>query len=394
MRPREHGASNLDSVVRKGSVDVAEQLFIGLMSGTSRDGLDAVLVGLDDQQFRLICARMTPYPDSIGVPLWKLVESAHCRLDELGRLHTQFGEFAAACIDNLLREAQIPANRVVAVGFSGHTIFHQPEPPNAFSLQLGNPNIVAARTGIDTVADLRGMDVAVGGQGAPLLPAFHAWQFASAEESRIVVNVGGIANLTRLAPGKPIVGFDSGPANTLMDAWARRHSIGDYDDGGRWATSGRVNADLLRLLQDDEYFARQPPKSTGLEHFNLDWLDRRLTVLGDLPSEDVQATLLELTAISITESAKAVCPELSRLIVCGGGCYNTALMNRLRALLPQVTIETSDAHGIAPEWVEAAGFAWFARSRLEGRPANVPSVTGARRHVDLGGVYSGRKYDD
>ncbi len=380
--------------MRKGSVDVAEQLFIGLMSGTSRDGLDAVLVGLDDQSFRLIGARMTPYPDSIGVPLWKLVESARCDLEELGRLHTQFGEFAAACVDDLLRDAQISASQVTAIGFSGHTVFHKPEPPNAFTLQLGNPNIVAARTGIDTVADLRGMDVAVGGQGAPLLPAFHAWWFSSPDESRIVVNVGGIANLTRLVPGQPIVGFDSGPANTLMDAWARRHSIGDYDAGGRWAKSGRVNADLLRTLLSDDYFARKPPKSTGLEYFNLNWLDRHLSVLGDLRPEDVQATLLELTVASITESATNVCPRLDRLIVCGGGCYNTALMDRLRALLTPVTIETSDVHGIAPEWVEAAGFAWFAQSRLEGRPANVPSVTGAREYVHLGGVYSGDTYKD
>ncbi len=373
---------------------MAERLFIGIMSGTSRDGLDAVLVGLEDQNFRLICARMTPYPDSIGLPLWRLVESAHCGLEDLGRLHTLFGEFAATCVAELLREAQISASRVTAIGFSGHTVFHQPEPPNAFTLQLGNPNIVAARTGIDTVADLRGMDVAVGGQGAPLLPAFHAWRFASAEESRIVVNVGGIANLTRLVPGEPIVGFDSGPANTLMDAWARRHSIGNYDDDGRWARSGIANANLLRMLQSDDYFARKPPKSTGLEYFNLNWLDRHVAVLGDLRPADVQATLLELTATSIAESATDVCPRLDRLIVCGGGCYNSALMDRLRALLPLVTIETSEAHGIAPEWVEAAGFAWFAQARLEGRPANVPSVTGAREHVHLGGVYSAKKYKD
>jgi anhydro-N-acetylmuramic acid kinase len=247
---------------------VTAEYFIGLMSGTSRDGLDAVLVELDDETFRLVGARMTPYPDSISEPLWRLVETAHCGIDELGRLHTRFGEFAAACCDELLREAQSPASSVTAIGFSGHTVFHQPDPPDAFTLQLGNANVLAARTGITTIADFRGMDIAVGGQGAPLLPAFHASRFSDPTESRVVVNIGGISNLTRLTPGQPVTGFDSGSGNTLMDTWSRMHAIGEFDNNGNWAASGAVLDPMLRAMQSDSYFDREPPKSTGLERFN------------------------------------------------------------------------------------------------------------------------------
>jgi anhydro-N-acetylmuramic acid kinase len=370
---------------------VAAEYFIGLMSGTSRDGMDAAIVELDETCCSLVCARTTPFPDSVSTPLARLVESAQCGLEELGRLDVRIGEFAAECVAKLLDESGIPAERVMAIGFSGHTVFHHPEPPEPFTLQLGNANVLAAQTGITTVADLRGMDVAVGGQGAPLLPAFHAWRFSDPNEPRVVVNIGGIANLTCLVPYRPVIGFDSGPGNTLMDAWCRRHAVGAYDENGRWAASGSVIADLLGSMLADPYFDREPPKSTGLEHFNSTWLARHLTSQADAKPEDVQATLLELTTRSIAQAAQQLTPDLRRLIVCGGGAYNGTLMSSLRTLLPLVTIEMSDTHGIAPEWVEAMGFAWFAQSRLIPRPANLPSVTGARERVHLGGVYSGAK---
>lgn len=369
------------------------ELFLGLMSGTSQDGLDAALVELDECTCVLRQAATTPFPDEIALPLAAWVRDASGELLELGTLNTRFGEFAAQCALALLRSASVRPQDVKAIGFSGHTIFHQPEPPFAFTLQLGNPNVIAARTRIPTVADLRGMDVAFGGQGAPLLPAFHAWRFADTHESRIAVNVGGIANLTCLAPGRPIIGFDAGPGNTLMDHWCRTHDRGPFDRDGQWAASGRVVADLLRALRSDPYFSKAAPKSTGLEHFNGAWLTRALDAHKAQDPADVQATLLELTATTIADAVKAFGCAAQRLILCGGGAYNRALVRRLNELVAPARVDTSSAHGIAPEWVEAAGFAWLARVRLLGLPGNVPSVTGAREAVQLGGVYSADGHD-
>ena len=364
------------------------ELYVGLMSGTSQDGIDAALVELGDSTCTLHRAVTTPFPETLAAPIAELIRDAKTGLRELGSLNTLFGEFAAQCVLSLLEEASCEARKINAIGFSGHTIFHQPEPPVAFTLQIGNPNTLAARTGITTVADLRGMDIAVGGQGAPLLPAFHAWRFASAEEHRVVVNIGGIANLTCLSPGREVIGFDSGPGNALMDAWCRQHGHGPYDASGAWAASGHVVSGLLQDFRSDPYFQKRPPKSTGLEHFNWTWLERALDSGSTATPADVQATLLELTATTIADAAAASAPNAQRLILCGGGAHNTALVERLQALTSPTVVESSDCHGIAPEWVEAAGFAWLARARLRGTPGNLPSVTGARERVQLGGVYS------
>jgi len=366
-------------------------LFVGLMSGTSRDGIDSVLIELGDENFALLHATTTAFTDDISQVLDELVQSQRTGLRELGAIHTRFGEFAAECVLALLRDANCRAEKVAAIGFSGHTIFHQPTPPLAFTMQLGNPNVIAAHTGITTVADIRSMDVAVGGQGAPLLPAFHAWRFASRDEGRVIVNIGGIANLTCLAPGRDVIGYDSGPGNTLMDAWCRQHGHGLYDAEGQWAASGKVVTDLLRTLKSDDYFSRNPPKSTGLEHFNSSWLERVLRRAPVSDAADVQATLLELTAGTIGDAVNSSAADAERVILCGGGARNTALVSRLAALLAPKLVESSDVHGIPAEWVEAAGFAWLARARLIGAPGNVPSVTGAREKVQLGGVYSGHK---
>ncbi len=364
------------------------ELYVGLMSGTSQDGIDAALVELGDSTCTLHRAVTTPFPDTLAAPLAELIRDANTGLRELGSLDTLFGEFAAQCVLALLKEASCEASEVNAIGFSGHTVFHQPEPPVAFTLQIGNPNTLAAHTGITTVADLRGMDIAVGGQGAPLLPAFHAWRFTSAEEHRVIVNIGGIANLTCLSPGREVIGFDSGPGNALMDAWCHRHGHGPYDAKGGWAASGHVVASLLRTLQSDPYFRKRPPKSTGLEHFNWTWLEHALNSGSAASPADVQATLLELTATTIADAVAASAPKAQRLILCGGGACNVALVGRLQELTHPAVVERSDTHGIAAEWVEAAGFAWLARARLRGASGNLPSVTGAREHVQLGGVYS------
>lgn len=369
------------------------ELYVGLMSGTSQDGLDAALVELGDAGCVLHDAQTTPFPDALRAPLAALIDAPRAGLRELGALDTRFGEFAAECVTALLGRSSRAAEDITAIGFSGHTVFHQPDPPLAFTLQLGNPNTIAARTAITTVADLRGMDVAVGGQGAPLLPAFHAWRFADPDESRVIVNVGGIANLTCLPPGGPVTGFDTGPGNTLMDHWCREHGRGTFDRDGAWAADGKVDAQLLQTLKSDPYFGRPPPKSTGLEHFNPGWLRDALRQHRPAAPIDVQATLLELSASTIADAAETSAPGSARLILCGGGAYNARLVERLGELLAGTRVETSAAHGVPPEWVEAAGFAWLARARLSGRPGNIPSVTGAREAVQLGGVYSAHKRD-
>jgi anhydro-N-acetylmuramic acid kinase len=269
-------------------------------------------------------------------------------------------------------------------------VHHSPLGRHPFTLQIGDPNTVAARTGITTIADLRRYDMALGGQGAPLVPAFHNWLLRSATEPRVVVNIGGISNITTLIPDAPILGCDTGPGNTLLDAWIGRHRGQSFDAAGEWAAQGRVCEPLLGTLLEDPWFGRPMPKSTGRELFNLRWLEERLRSFTDLAPEDVQATLAELTAVSIAHAIQVAAPECQRLIVCGGGAYNEHLMKRLSARM-QCKTESSLAHGAAPEWVEGLAFAWLARARLAGIPGNVPSVTGAHEHAVLGGIYSGSK---
>ena len=369
------------------------ELYVGLVSGTSLDGLDAALIELDEDSCGVVRARTTPFPEALGGQLAALVTDPKTDLHILGTLDVQFAEFAADCVLALLADAGREPNEIAAIGFSGHTIFHQPSPPHAFTMQIGDPNTIAARTRITTVADVRRMDVAFGGQGAPVLPALHAWQFGDAEEIRVVINIGGIANLTCLNPGRPVTGFDSGPGNALMNAWNRLNDRGPFDRGGEWAKNGIVIKELLRSFRSDEYFSLPTPKSTGLEHFNLAWVQRALADNADGAPADVQATLLELTATTIADAIKASEPATQRVILCGGGAYNAVLFERLETLVAPAVLETSAAHGLDPEWVEVAGFAWLARARLHGTAGNLPSVTGAREPALLGGVYSGETPD-
>ena len=257
-------------------------------------------------------------------------------------------------------------------------------------MQLGDPSTVAARTGITTVGHLRQMDIALGGQGAPLAPAFHRWAFADAGERRAVVNMGGIANVSVIEPGRALLGFDTGPGNTLLDGWTQRCIGKPYDHDGDWSRTGRVHGRLLKELLADPFFRRPPPKSTGLEHFNLDWLEAALGRTAQHPGEaDIQATLTELTATTIASAIGDAGCRPGRVILCGGGARNGALRQRLAARLVGIPVESSALHGIEPEWVEAVLFAWLARARLRGEPGNAPSVTGARRSAPLGGVYCG-----
>ena len=366
------------------------ELFVGMVSGTSLDGLDTALIGLDERGCEVVCARTTSFPQKLSDSLATLVTNPNTDLRILGALDIQLAEFAADCVLALLADAGCGPDDVAAIGFSGHTVFHQPSPPHAFTMQIGDPNRIAARTRITTVADIRRMDVAFGGQGAPVLPALHAWLFSDPEEVRVVVNIGGIANLTCLNPGRPVTGFDSGPGNALMNAWSRLHDRGPFDRDGQWARSGTVVTALLQRLRSDEYFSLPAPKSTGIEHFNLAWVQSALLNDSEDAPADVQATLLDLTATTIADAVKANEQEVQRGIGCGGGAYNKALVERLEALVAPAVLETSAAQGLEPEWVEAAGFAWLARARVNGEIGNLPSVTGAREPAVLGGVYSGK----
>ncbi|RMF98970.1 MAG: anhydro-N-acetylmuramic acid kinase [Gammaproteobacteria bacterium] len=367
---------------------MSEALFIGLISGTSRDGVDAVLVRFGDHRCELLASRCRPYPEALSGWLTAVLEQPQrTPIDQLGALHTELAQVFADATHELLDVAGVPARAVRAIGSHGQTIRHRPDLPHGFSLQLGDPGTLAVLTGIPVVADFRTADMAAGGQGAPLAPAFHRWAFASPEENRAVLNLGGIANVTLLPREGPVLGFDTGPANALLDLWIREQRGEPYDDGGRWAAGGNVDQALLRACLQEAFFQRPPPKSTGLELFNRRWLAARLAAAGERTSpRDVQATLAELTAITVARPLQAAGPP-ERLLVCGGGVHNPDLLARIAARLPGTVVESSDCLGIAPDWVEACAFAWLARERLAERPGNLPQVTGARVAVPLGGVY-------
>ena len=361
-------------------------LYLGLISGTSADGIDAALVRFEPQ-LNVIAAHTAAYSDALRKRVLALAtRDAAIALDDFGRLDVEIGAAFGAAARSLLRAAGIDPAAVVAIGSHGQTVCHRPDGAHPFSLQIGDPSVIAERSGILTVADFRRADVAAGGQGAPLLPALHAAVFADPAIARAILNLGGIANLTVLAPGCEVLGFDTGPANCLLDAWAVRHLGTARDHNGAWAKSGRVDRALLANWLADPYFAAAPPKSTGREVFNLDWLDARLPAV--LAPADVQASLLHLSARSIAEAIRAHGRGTREVYACGGGVHNAMLMDALRAELPGVRVETTTALGLDPDYVEAVGFAWLARARLLNESGNLPSVTGARGPRLLGAIYA------
>jgi anhydro-N-acetylmuramic acid kinase len=365
-------------------------LYLGLISGTSMDCIDAALLEIGPTDMRLRAAGGYDWPAPLRTRLRRAAEDyERIGLAEYGSLDTCVGVEFANAATRLLETAGIAPAGVRAIGSHGQTVLHQPRGAAPFTLQIGDPNVIAERVRIDVVADFRRRDIAAGGEGAPLMPAFHAAAFAGSGETRAVVNIGGIANLTLLPAAGDVLGFDTGPGNCLLDAWARRHLNQDCDLGGAWARTGRVDEPLLDELLRDPYFARPTPKSTGRETFSDAWLERRLGGLAR-QAADVQATLAELTARSIAESlGRCGGAAAQQLFVCGGGAFNDDLMRRLAAALPGIQVRTTADYGIAPEHVEAAGFAWLAHRYLEGRAGNLPSVTGARRPVPLGALYRG-----
>jgi anhydro-N-acetylmuramic acid kinase len=365
-------------------------LYIGLISGTSMDGIDAALLDINGSGMQLRAAGHHDWPAPLQQRLRRLAsEPQHIGLIELGQLDTiAAAEFATAA-ERLLQANKLPPSAVRALGSHGQTVWHHPQGDAPFTLQIGDPNIIAERLGIDVVADFRRRDLAAGGEGAPLMPAFHAAAFARAGDRTAVVNIGGIANVTLIGSDGRVTGFDTGPGNNRMDGWARRHLNRPYDADGAWAATGRLQPQLLARIMTDPYFARPAPKSTGPEHFSEQWLDAFLDGQSFEPA-DVQATLSELTARTIADGVRGAAGEQpSRVLICGGGAFNVDLMTRLRRLLPHSQVDSTAAAGIAPEHVEAAGFAWLAHRYVSGLPGNLPSVTGARHAVPLGALYRG-----
>ena len=378
---------------------------LGLMSGTSVDAIDAVLVRLADRHIELIDCLALPLPDELRAAIAAISQSGPNEIERLGILDRQLGlSFAEAALA-LLSQAGIERDKVRAIGSHGQTIRHRPPSSRAagevaFTLQIGDPNTIAEVTGITTVADFRRRDIAAGGEGAPLAPAFHAAVFADHSEHRAIVNIGGIANVTLLA-GAAVSGFDSGPGNTLLDHWVQRHRGQRYDVDGAWAAAGTVNERLLHNMLAHPFLAQAPPKSTGKEMFNLAWLQQQLTALAPVDAGDVQATLAEFTAcaiaaaitgagVNVGDTAAATTMDdvaIGAVYVCGGGAANADLMRRLRHKLAPVKLGTSTELGCDPAWVEAAAFAWLAQRTLNGMSGNLPAVTGADGERVLGTVF-------
>lgn len=360
-------------------------LYAGLMSGTSLDGVDAVLVEASPHG-RLLAHHHQPLPVHLHDELLAL--NARDGIDELARAAMAARDLADVYADSLaavLATAGVPAGQVRAVGAHGQTVRHRPE--LGYTIQLLDAARLAERGGVDVVANLRSRDVAAGGQGAPLVPAFHAARFARPGEDTAVLNLGGIANLTLLAADGGVLGFDTGPANALLDHWVQQHLGRAYDAHGTWAAGGRVSPGLLASLRDEAFFRAPPPKSTGRDLFEPGWLQTRLAEHPDITPQNVMATLLALTVSTVADALLSQAPRTTRLRVCGGGARNKALMAALAAALPGMDVQDTHADGVAPEHVEAWAFAWLAQAFVERRPGNLPAVTGAFGLRILGALY-------
>ncbi len=367
------------------------ELYVGLMSGTSLDGVDGVLVDFSAPQPTVLAHASAALPNVLRQELLALNSSGANELHRASLAANALVRVYAEVLGKLLGQSGLQRQQVRAIGAHGQTVRHRPQAfdGTGYTLQLNNPALLAELTGIDVVADFRSRDVAAGGQGAPLVPLFHQRVFGRPLETTAVLNLGGIANLTVLGPNGAgdVLGFDCGPGNALMDAWCQQHLGQPFDRGGAWAASGQVNADVLVTLLDEPYFALAAPKSTGRDLFNPQWLSSKLQLHGTLAVADVQATLAELTASTCAASLQRYGTGSKRLIVCGGGAFNAHLMGRLQALLPWLPVSSSQAHGLAPLQVEAAAFAWLARKAVLREPLNLEKITGAQGARILGAVY-------
>jgi anhydro-N-acetylmuramic acid kinase len=357
--------------------------FIGLMSGTSLDGVDAVLMNVPAKANRMIGEAFIPYDDRLRAQLLAMHQPYTGEMHDAAVLGNQLARMYAQAVDELLHKTKLEPQDIAAIGCHGQTIRHRPDA--GYTLQLGNGALLAELSGITVVCDFRGRDIAAGGEGAPLVPAFHAAVFSHPSVHRVIVNIGGIANLTDLPPSADVRGFDTGPGNALMDAWIQRHFGKSFDQDGAWAQSGRPDEKVLQTLLTHEFFSRKPPKSTGREIFNLPWVEQYLS--GREKPEDIQATLLALTATSIARSIRSYCAGTTEVYLCGGGARNGAMISVLKAMLPEVSIARTDELGVGADWVEACAFAWLAHQALQRQPGNLPAVTGASGLRILGAIY-------
>lgn len=372
----------------------AGDLYVGLMSGTSVDAIDSALVRCDGDKVELLATHLHTIPPKTREAVAALCSSGPDEIERMGALDRELGLLFADATLTLLRRSGHSPGQVRAVGSHGQTIRHRPPSGGAggeesFTLQIGDPNTIAERTGITTVADFRRRDVAAGGEGAPLAPAFHAAALSREGVDRAIINIGGIANVTLLRGKALYAGFDTGPGNTLLDQWVWRHRGESHDRDGQWSAEGEVIPGLLECLLEHPYFDLTGPRSTGREDFNMPWLENCLASLPDASPRDVQATLAELTATGISRAIAGSGLPVSEAYVCGGGAHNTDLMRRLYRKLAPASLSSTAVIGIDPDWVEAATFAWLAHRTLEGLAGNLPEVTGARGQRILGGIYAG-----
>ena len=356
-------------------------LYIGVMSGTSLDGVDIALCAIDENNCSLIHSHEYPYPEDLQEEVLRLISNP-TTLAEVGTLNIKLGNLFADSINSFVEENKINISQIIAIGLHGQTLWHAPQTANPFSMQLGCPNVVSSQTGMKVVADFRSMDVAHGGQGAPFAPAFHEFLFSHVKENAAVVNIGGMANITIL--GKELKGWDTGVGNVLLDYWVKECRYFPYDQDGEFAQSGEVNEALLASFLSDQYFELAPPKSTGREYFNWEWLRKHTQEFNDIPQENIQRTLLELTAKTITDAVKNT--DINLLIVCGGGAKNNFLMHRLDELFIGL-VEKSDSFDVSSNYMEAMAFAWLAYKRICKEEVNLSSVTGAKKNSILGGLY-------
>jgi anhydro-N-acetylmuramic acid kinase len=362
-------------------------IYIGVMSGTSLDGIDIAAVRINDQ-FSFIAAQCFTIPEKIRQDILGLTQPSENEIEKLGRLDIVLGRLFADSINQFLQSAPFDTNQIVAIGCHGQTVRHRPDA--GFTLQIGDPNTIAEMTKLTVAADFRRRDIAAGGQGAPLVPAFHNNVFRSAAKNRVILNIGGMSNLTLLPvdTSKAVTGYDTGPGNILLDAWIHKHCGASYDKAGEWAASGKVNQELLQQLLSFPFFTEAPPKSTGREQFHLDWLEQVIhSNHQEISAVDVQATLLELTAQSIADAINAEMLANPALYICGGGVHNKALTARLSSLVKHSHIGTTEELGLHPDWVEAAAFGWLAHQTINQLSGNLPSVTGATQERILGGIY-------
>lgn len=366
-------------------------LYVGVMSGTSLDGIDIAIVDINNDKMQLRAAETFPFSKSLRSDLSSLINTGRAHLQQLGQVDIALGHAYSEAILQLLSETNIATADIKAIGCHGQTIYHAPEAAYPFSMQIGSANVIAELTGITTVADFRQRDMVLGGQGAPLVPAFHQALFHKANENRVIANIGGISNITILPAdrAKPVLGFDTGPGNVLMDQWYQQHHKALYDENGQWARDGKVDQELLALLLADPFFMQAVPKSTGREHFNLNWLTNKLVEFDKpIKAESIQKTLLQLTVHSIADAVKQYAKNTGSLFVCGGGAHNAVLMQALRDELSGITVTNTEELGLAPDWVEACAFAWLGMQTLNYQSGNLPAVTGARKSTILGAVYS------